>query len=98
MSVRRKTTQKTRLGKGINLMTFFIKYASFFKWTSLAIGIIGFILRIIQGELEEDHVVRNITSETRMDGSLLGYLLTAIIILALLSFVIFNQLSKKKNR
>ncbi len=77
-------------------MTFFIKHASFLKWTSLTIGIIGFILRIAQGELNENHVIRNLTGEIRMDGSSLGYLLTGITIIALASFILFNILSKNK--
>lgn len=77
-------------------MTFFIKHAGFLKWTSLTIGIIGFILRIAQGELNENHAIRNLTGEIRMDGSSLGYLLTGITIIALASFILFNILSKNK--
>lgn len=78
-------------------MDFFIKNARVFKWLSLIIGLLAFAIRIIQGELEEEHISRGLTGETRMDGSTLGYLMVGIIIVSLVSFVIFNELSKKKN-
>ncbi|MBL1232549.1 MAG: hypothetical protein P1U44_03350 [Vicingaceae bacterium] len=78
-------------------MTFFIKHASFLKWTSLFIGVVAFVFRILYGELNETHDVREITGELRMGGSSVGYVLIGIIILSIISFVIFNELSKKKN-
>lgn len=77
-------------------MDFIIKNANVFKWLSLIIGVAAFVIRIIYGELNENHVVRELTGETRMDGSSVGYVLIGIVILSLISFVIFNILSKKK--
>ena len=77
-------------------MTFFIKYAPIFKWISLTIGVVAFVIRIIYGELNENHVVRELAGEARMEGSSVSYVLIGVVILSLISFVIFNMLSKNK--
>ncbi|MCW8896558.1 MAG: hypothetical protein OQJ96_05925 [Flavobacteriales bacterium] len=78
-------------------MNFINRYANLFKLASLVIGVVAFVFRILYGELNETHVVREITGELRMGGSSVGYVLISIIILSIISFVIFNELSKKKN-
>lgn len=78
-------------------MNFINRYANLFKLASLVIGVVVFVIRILYGELNETHVVREITGELRMGGSSFGYVLIVIIILSIISFVIFNELSKKKN-
>lgn len=77
-------------------MDFIIKNAIVFKWLSLIIGVVAFVIRIIYGELNETHVVREVTGKARMEGSFVGYVLVGITILSLISFVLFNILSKNK--
>ncbi|MBI2279155.1 MAG: hypothetical protein HYU68_00455 [Bacteroidetes bacterium] len=68
----------------------------FYKWVSLVIAIIAFALRIYHGKFYEHHSVNTITGETRMDGSVFGYIMAAIGILSIIAFAIFTQLSKRK--
>lgn len=77
-------------------MNFLYKNAKFIKWLSLLSAITAFAIRIYHGEFYEHHSVNTITGETRMDGSVFGYIMAAVGILSIIAFAIFNQLSKRK--
>lgn len=77
-------------------MNFLYKNAKFIKWLSLLSAIASFAIRIYHGEFYEHHSVTTITGETRMDGSVFGYIMVSITIFSIIAFAIFNQLSKRK--
>ena len=55
---------------------------------------LAFVVRIIYGGINENQTVKEITGETIMEGSFVGYVMIGIIIISLFH-VIFNGLSQK---